>query len=246
MKKNRPENDSDTSAKSIDFDLTDTIPLITIQDKSLAIPQIFEGSFKSETAIKQIGSEITFDVIPVGNLKISSGKIIATDPVTLSDAIAFENNFPIGEFPVELAMANIKLINDRRVAFARLKFSDNPVKKWEFALLPGQSPIDIKSTGVYGYGVDSGLGLFIDQEAMNNLNTILDENWENIFSEKFKDYTNYDFQDQNVIFFSTGYGDGFYATYIGKDSDGKICQLLTDFGIVMWWNLDDQVRLNAK
>ncbi|MFC3355486.1 DUF4241 domain-containing protein [Sphingobacterium zeae] len=35
----------------------------------------------------------------------------------------------------------------------------------------------------------------------------------------------------------TGFGDGFYATYIGRDSAGKICQLLTDFDIVLWRNV---------
>ncbi len=232
------------SGSGVDTDVTelissDTIPTIDIKDTSLAYPQIFEGSFKPGTTIKQQGAEITFDVVRVGNLKVSSGKIIATDPVVLSDAIAFKENFPIGEFPVELAMANIKSNDDdRRVAFVRLRLSDHAVEKWEFALLPGQSQIDLKSPDVYGYGVDAGLGLFVDQDAKKNLDAILDKNWENIFSEKFEDYVNYNFQNQNAIFFSTGYGDGYYSTYIGKDSSGKICQLLTDFAIVMWWNLN--------
>ena len=228
----------DVHKQSIHFDLKDTIPNITLTDTSLAFPQIFEGSFELETKIKQLGTEITFDRISVGKLKISSGKIIATDPTMLHDAVAFNEKFPIGEFPVELAVAKIKANSDRRIAFARLRFSDKPVKKWEFALLPGQIAKDIKSTEQYGYGVDAGVGLFIDQVAQNSLNVILDKNWENIFSEKFEDYLNYDFQNQNVVFFSTGFGDGFYSTYIGRDADGEICQLLTDFSIVKWWNLN--------
>lgn len=236
-KNKAPSNNNDIIGPTTEFDLTDTIPKITIQDSTLAFPKIFEGSFATGTKIAQFGTEITFDKIAVGNLKVSSGQIIATDPVTLSDAIAFNEEFPIGEFPVELAMANISANKDRRVAFARVKFSDKPISKWEFALLPGQAPISLNSKEIYGYGVDTGLGLFVDQEAKNNLNMILDKNWDNMFSEKFEHYLNYSFQNHNAVFFSTGYGDGFYATYIGRDSDGKICQLLTDFDMVLWRNV---------
>ncbi|QIH34179.1 hypothetical protein G6053_15350 [Sphingobacterium sp. DR205] len=40
-----------------------------------------------------------------------------------------------------------------------------------------------------------------------------------------------------VNLFLHGYADGFYATYVGRDSDVKICQLLTDFDIVLWRNV---------
>lgn len=232
-----PSNSNDIVVPTAKFDFKDTIPKTTIKDTSLAFPQIFEGSFVKATKVAQFGTEITFDKIALGNLKVSSGKIIATDPVTLGDAIAFSENFPLGEFPVELAMANINANNDRRVAFARVKFSDEPIRKWEFALLPEQNPIPLKSKEIYGYGVDSGLGLFVDQAAKNSLDKLLDKNWDNMFSEKFEDYLNYSFQNQNAFFFSTGFGDGFYATYIGRDSAGKICQLLTDFDIVLWRNV---------
>lgn len=232
-----PSNSNDIVVPTAKFDFTDTIPKTTIKDTSLTFPQIFEGSFATGTKVAQFGTEITFEKIALGNLKLSSGQIIATDPVTLSDAIAFNENFPVGEFPVELAMADINANKDRRVAFARVKFSDKPIRKWEFALLPGQTPIPLKSKEIYGYGVDSGLGLFVDQAAKDSLNTLLDKNWDNMFSEKFEDYLNYGFQNHNAVFFSTGYGDGFYATYIGRDSEGKICQLLTDFDIVLWRNV---------
>ncbi|MCS4224645.1 DUF4241 domain-containing protein [Sphingobacterium sp. BIGb0165] len=236
-KNKAPSNNNDILAPTTEFDLTDTIPKITIQDSTLAFPKIFEGSFAMDTKVAQFGTEITFDKVAAGNLKVSSGHIIATDPVTLSNAIAFNEKFPIGEFPVELAMANINANKDRRVAFARVKFSEKPIRKWEFALLPGQAPIPLNSKEIYGYGVDAGLGLFVDQVAKDSLNTLLDKNWDNMFSEKFEHYLNYSFQNQNAVFFSTGYGDGFYATYIGRDSEGKICQLLTDFDIVLWRNV---------
>lgn len=230
-------NGSGVTPVALNFDMKDTIPQISVKDTSLAYPQIFEGSFKPGTIVKQLGTDITFDLVSAGNLKVSSGNIIADDPVALGQGIAFKDNFPIGEYPVELAMASIKMYDDKRVAFARIKFSDNAVQKWEFALLPGQSSLEINSRTPYGYGVDAGLGLFIDQDAKNDLVDILDKDWEKIFSKEFEYFSNYNFANKNAVFFSTGYGDGFYSTFIGKDNKGKICQLLTDFGIVMWWNV---------
>ncbi len=196
-----PSNSNDIVVPTAKFDFKDTIPKITVRDTSLAFPQIFEGSFVKGTKVAQFGTEITFDKIAVGNLKVSSGQIIATDPVMLNDAIAFNENFPVGEFPVELAMADINANKDRRVAFARVKFSDKPIRKWEFALLPGQTPIPLKSKEIYGYGVDAGLGLFVDQAAKDSLNKLLDKNWDNMFSEKFEHYLNYRFQKKSSFFY---------------------------------------------
>jgi hypothetical protein len=32
--------------------------------------------------------------------------------------------------------------------------------------------------------------------------------------------------------FKSGWGDGFYATYIGYDKSGNICRLVTDFVVI--------------
>jgi hypothetical protein len=66
--------------------------------------------------------------------------------------------------------------------------------------------------------------------------------WETVFSnEAAKNLHNnwefvvYNFGGHNLACFSTGFGDGTYATYVGYDANGKICRLLTDFGLVIWW-----------
>ena len=38
----------------------------------------------------------------------------------------------------------------------------------------------------------------------------------------------------NIAIFSSGWGDGFYASYIGYDADGNICRFVTDFNILTW------------
>jgi len=38
--------------------------------------------------------------------------------------------------------------------------------------------------------------------------------------------------DGNLIAFSSGYGDGFYGTYAGRDCNGQVSAVATDFGVV--------------
>jgi len=40
------------------------------------------------------------------------------------------------------------------------------------------------------------------------------------------------FGEGNLVAFSSGYGDGLYATYAGRDSNGHISVVVTDFGVL--------------
>ena len=151
-------------------------------------------------------------------------------------------SFRPANFFVHLAMA--KTNKYERVAFSRIRFSNNPVAKWECALIEDQKPISIKDSGIYCYGVDGGTGMFIDSISNKSFNQKGHSEWEKVFIGKAAKtgYTGYihDFDGHNLATFSTGYGDGCYATYIGFDNRGEVCQLLTDFGIVEWWRLEEK------
>ena len=94
---------------------------------------------------------------------------------------------------------------------------------------------------MYGYSVDLGIGMFADEAAgkaidKTNLTSLdaelyrkMDKNYRNDWR-----YTMHDFGQHNLAAFSSGFGDGYYATYIGFDAAGKPCRLLTDFGFFQW------------
>lgn len=217
-------------------------PIITTSFKSEAYPGIFEAAFTNDTKVTQGDISYSFYKLDIGKIKIESGKLIACDPIVMQDATPFVRKFPEGDFPVHLAMA--KTYNDERVAFSRIFFSDKAIAKWEFALLAGQEPIPLKDTNFYCYGVDAGAGIFVDSIANKVFCAKAGSEWENVFITKaekngYKGYI-HDFDGHNIATFSTGYGDGCYATYIGFDRKGNICQLLTDFGLVDWVKLDDK------
>lgn len=208
------------------------------QTSDIPFPRIFENAFNDGSIVKSDNQDIIFQKINLGDLKIESGKIVVCDPIVMHNAIAFKKEFPIGNFPVELAIA--KMQKDRRVAFSRIVFSKNNVKNWEYALLPEQEYISLKDSTSYGFGVDSGTGLFIDENGKKIFSTKIDFEWENVFVKKMEENNNigfiHSFEGHNLAAFATGYGDGFYSTFIGFDSTGRICRLLIDFSIIDWWN----------
>ena len=225
---NAEANQPDTAKPIITTKLTDTV-----------FPQIFKAAFDQGTEVIQAGITYNFYEYPLGKINIESGKIIACDPIVMRDVSPFAETFSTGKFPVHLAMATTE--NDARVAFSKIIFSDSTVVTWEFALKSGQAQIPLADTSIYCYGVDAGTGIFIDSVANRYFNQLPWAEWEKVFVTRAEQngYRGYlhEFDGHNLATFSTGYGDGCYATYIGRDIHGKVCQLLTDFGLVSWWKL---------
>ncbi len=175
----------------------------------------------------------------IGALKIIEGKIIACDPFLYDKDLPFDVSFPKGNFPVQLAIA--KIATDERVAFSRIKFSEELPVSWAMALVAGQKLQDLKKDEIYGYGVDAGTGAFMDISGAKELKRFMaekDDNYDVLINLMDKSYQhtrswlNWESNQVNVMMFSSGYGDGFYASYIGYDKNGHICRLVTDFGVL--------------
>ncbi|MCW3073913.1 MAG: hypothetical protein JWP69_982 [Flaviaesturariibacter sp.] len=173
-------------------------------------------------------------------LKLPTGRIVACDPMHIDEyGKPFTQVFPTGEYPVQLAIAKEGSVE--LAAFARIYFSDEPVVKWQMALLQGQQPLPLGDEDIHGYSVDAGVGVFMDEEAKNALDLNLVDNMDaTLYKELDKHYRNdwrytmYAFGNHNLAAFTSGLGDGYYATYIGFDAKGVPCRLVTDFGIIEW------------
>lgn len=210
--------------------------LLSTSSTGNVAPKIFEAAFAPATTVFHGPDTLKFSVSAIGNLLSESGTLVACDPINLHDSRGFTQRFPIGRFPVELAMAAFR--NDERVAFSRIVFSRQPVVKWELARLPGQPPLELSDSTTYCYPVDAGAGIFADKAATAAFDTKGQAAWEAVFITKAakNGYRGFieEFDAHNLATFSTGVGDGCYSTYIGYDATGKVCRLLTDFGLVNW------------
>ncbi|REC49634.1 DUF4241 domain-containing protein [Chryseobacterium pennipullorum] len=182
----------------------------------------------------------------VGKIYLSSGKLVACDPLITNDMLSFSTVFPKGEFSVLLH----KERESNCVAYAEIIFSASDITEWKLATTAGQHIKDLADEEVFGYPVESGMGCFMDVDTQNSLNELEQKLYHSkgvdfmgIYEEFFHDY----FFDENgaidqyaflkpskdhpgtVFAFETGYGEGFYASYIAYDKDQAPVKIITEF-----------------
>lgn len=183
----------------------------------------------------------------VGKIHISSGKIVASDALISPDKSAFNQEFPKGDFQV--------LVHKEResncIAYAEIVFDKNQLaENWALALCDDQNPNDLKEGEIFGYPVESGMGSFMDKDAQYALNNLEQELfhkkgadflgiYEEFFHSHFFDEKGaidqfavlkpYDNKKENIVAFETGYGEGFYASYIGYSKDNQVVKLISEF-----------------
>lgn len=182
-----------------------------------------------------------------GEIHISSGFIVASDPLISPDHSAFNQEFPKGNFPVHI----YKETESNCIAYAEIVFDKNKIaENWKLALSDNQNLKDLKDEEIYGYLVESGMGSFMDKDSQNALNALEQELfhkkgadfmgiYEEFFHSHFFDENGaidqfsilkpYDDKKENIVAFETGYGEGFYATYIGYSKDNQVVKLISEF-----------------
>lgn len=182
----------------------------------------------------------------VGKLYLSSGKLVACDPLITNDMLPFSTEFPKGNFSVLLH----KERESNCVAYAEVIFSNNAVTEWKMAVTEGQDVKDLAEEEVFGYPVESGMGCLMDVDTQNSLNELEKRLYHSkgadfmgIYEEFFHDYffdekgaiDQYAFlkpadnHPGTIFAFETGYGEGFYASYIAYDKDHTPVKIITEF-----------------
>ena len=183
----------------------------------------------------------------VGKIHISSGKIVASDALISPDHSAFNQEFPKGDFQV--------LVHKEResncIAYAEIVFDKNQLaENWSLSLCGDHNLEDLTEGDIFGYPVESGMGSFMDKNAQNALNNLEQDLfhkkgadfmgiYEEFFHAHFFDEKGaidqfavlkpYDSKPENIVAFETGYGEGFYATYIGYSKDNQPVKLISEF-----------------
>ena len=193
---------------------------------------------------KEIDTEVGRVVLrlrPAGTLTVSSGWVVACDPLSAPETEPFTRPAPAGTFPVTLSVANFE-DGDRRVAGALVRFGEREAASWELALHPDDAPSELGEGEIFGYPVDSGTGCFMDEqtarlvldhmeheEFADALTAEMERTFENTWS-----WANVEFDPDtgaNIVAFSAGVGEGSYASYFGLDADGEVVCLVTDFSL---------------
>ncbi len=175
-----------------------------------------------------------------GNLDIADGQLAASDPLVEPEPLPFTQSVPNGSFPVTLAIGVLEN-GDERVAYARVDFSSAKPVRWEMALVGGQDHRELEADSFFGYGVDAGTGCFMGVAASRDLARAMDkveDYFESIIDGMDATYKHtrswYAWKpdtagSENIVCFSSGYGDGCYPSFFGYDAAGNAVALVTDF-----------------
>ncbi len=132
----------------------------------------------------------------IGKIYLSSGKLVACDPLITNDMIPFSTEFPKGDFSVTLH----KERESNCVAYAEIIFSHSEIKEWKLATTNGQNIKELADGEVFGYPVESGMGCFMDvetQQSLNDLEQRLYENKGGDFMGIYEEFFHGHFFDEN-------------------------------------------------
>ncbi|MBB2792929.1 UNVERIFIED_ORG: hypothetical protein GGD58_001779 [Rhizobium pisi] len=184
----------------------------------------------------------SINAIHMGNVELTSGRIVAADPLAQPDRPALARTVAPGDYPVTLYQAF------GRIAAASMRFAEGKPDHWELAVLPGQDPATLKDDEIFGYPVDAGVGCYMDAQTLDRI----DERQAQVQAQKPDADINY-YDDVlaadlakghyalhrpvagkkgNVAVFWSGWGDGIYPVFWGLDRDGHALVLLTDFAVI--------------
>ncbi|MFF8608185.1 DUF4241 domain-containing protein [Streptomyces sp. NPDC015346] len=189
----------------------------------------------------------TLSVAEVGELALPTGRVVACDPFVYlgsGDIEAFTVGVAPGRYPVQASVATLVRPGvepgphpHTRIAAVRLTVRDTPPVSWELALRPGQDLAELGEDEFFGYGVDAGTGCFYDASADGAFPGTEDEEgavWAAmesighgpaVFMAEGDD-------GHNLAGFTSGWGDGAYPTWIGRDVSGEVACFVTDFLVV--------------
>lgn len=195
--------------------------------------------------------DVSISTHQLGELILTSGKLLAWDFLIGPDErYSFKKSLEPGRYPVVVSVADFLPTGETRIACATLRISNEQAVNWEVALI--NDPSTEQDEGIDAYGVDSGTGSFMDVDAAQ---AFCDLVWGPSGDDKFEEYCDRviremeghsfgehgsanwadirlgDATEANIITFSSGWGDGGYASFWGYDAAGELACLATDFAL---------------
>ncbi len=195
---------------------------------------------------------VTLHHFSAGDLTVTSGAIVACDPPWADEKTpGFVTRIPPGRYPVILSIEHRRARYQatykdyQLVAFAILRLHDRRPVRWEIAEFDDKGK-DIEEGEIPGYGVDTGIGCFMDADATRVFVRRLqqDSEYHMVISRQMDEsdpsktgwgWGTVNLEPDtaaNVIFFSAGPGDGGYASFFGYDADDIPVCLVTDFTLL--------------
>ncbi len=193
--------------------------------------------------------------LTIGKINCPTGKIIVADPLaylpTNKYSPILNKKIPIGKYPVQVSIVRNNIVGIRMCTI-RLKIKVTEAVEYELANPTEESAAFVAKDGVLsGFPVDAGMITICDEQVAEEykdfINTWYKENpngnhYDDYFAKFFKESAEklpqYQREDgdfiewenpntkSKLIMVASGFGDGFYQSYWGYDSNHEICELI--------------------
>ncbi|MER6317751.1 DUF4241 domain-containing protein [Streptomyces sp. NPDC001581] len=210
----------------------------------------FSWHFTPGNAFRDENGDLgTLSVAAGGTLWLPSGRLVACDPMAypvLEEGVPpFHDQVSPGRYRLEAALVTWSLADEppqaspyRDLAAVRLVITEEPTASWEPALSGARRAGDLGPDELQGYGVDAGLGAFHDAAAWPDF-ADREATRELLRAPFLADgyrhpgpYVITGPEGHQVAVFQSGWGDGVYPTWTGRDEHGGVTCFLTDFFVV--------------
>ncbi len=186
-------------------------------------PRGLDTLFRNGAEGSADGRRMSISTFPAGKLNLPSGRLVAADPTRFDrDPESFRTTVTPGTYPVTVSLASFTDDPEHRfVAAVRLDVADRRPVTWEMALRDGQDPFDLGYGEFFGFTVETGIACFVDED---HLGRISSEGTDlELTRERFTNQA-----DGDLIAWSSGWGDGYYPTWIGRDHSGRVVTFVAD------------------
>lgn len=189
------------------------------------------------------------DTLEIGDVHFPTGTVFACDPlIELEEGFPYIQTVPVGTYPVKICVVPSEKYGDR-YACVKVEISSKKPSRYEMGMT-GKENLDeeLKDGDFFGFGVDAGMGCIADIQTQqeykkywkkrceeeNDIDSY-DDLFCDILCESYKENPKYQCQygdwanwtvpgtDNNILVFTSGWGDGVYPCYFGYDHNNEIC-----------------------
>lgn len=208
-----------------------------------------------KTIDKQFVKDAKHFYLTIGMADFPSGRIIIADPLAYLPSRKYTSELnatiPVGTYPIEVAIYRNNDIGIR-MCTTRLKVKTTKAIRYLLAEPKKEQALVNKNNEVLtGFPVDAGMMTIIDAQTADEYCKFLDQwhkenpgknHYDDYFAEAFAesyqklpqfqraggDFISWQnpVYKHNMVMIASGFGDGFYQSYIGYDEDDEITELV--------------------
>ncbi|MFC7243169.1 DUF4241 domain-containing protein [Catellatospora aurea] len=200
-----------------------------VPDESI-LQALFEPGTEFELTVGGRAGVVLRDV---GLLNLPTGSVIAADPSWLPSwqrlGIApYTAAVRPGKYPVVLSVMSSQGVD--LVAAAKLSIISSSVTSWSLALRPGENPRSPQTGEYFGVGVDVGNAGFLDAAALKYMaeHQAASGGELDVLAVQLSTQRTDPVTGASYIVFNTGYGDGHYPVWVGRDAGGVVVCFVMD------------------